>query len=78
MRIHTNKRNIYEWLVISSNDGHKFIVLGLNNPFKKSAILFNISCSFSKYTEFVEIILIFYIYSLDIILRRGVKQLMNR
>ncbi len=59
MRIHTNKRNIYEWLVISSNDGHKFIVLGLNNPFKKSAILFNISCSFSKYTEFVDMILIF-------------------
>jgi hypothetical protein len=34
-------------------------VLGWNNPFKKTAILFNISCSFSKYTEFVEIILIF-------------------
>lgn len=59
MRIHTSKHNIYEWLTISSNDGHRFIVLGWNNPFKKTAILFNISCSFSKYTEFVEIILIF-------------------
>jgi len=60
MRIHTSKHNIYEWLIISSNDGHKFIVLGLNNPFKKTAILFNISCSFSKYTEFVDMILIFF------------------
>lgn len=70
MHVHTSKNNIYEWLTISSNDGHKFIVLGFNNPFKKVAILFNISCSFSKYTEFVEMVLIF----LHIFIRYNTKE----
>ncbi|HRT03808.1 MAG TPA: hypothetical protein P5513_07705 [Candidatus Diapherotrites archaeon] len=50
---------ITELITISSSDGHKFIILGLNNPFKRNAILLQLTCSFNKYSVWLDITLVF-------------------